>query len=266
MQVSCHSLKYRHALAFPGKNDHNHPVCVRTVTKREVIMPRMKSAKRRIEGYLTSPDWRERLEEISHDGLEAVGPLFSFLPRGGLLMHRAAVALGKVTALLALQRPDAARNILRRLMWHMSEESGNMGWGIPEAFGEILAASPPLAKEFHRILLSYIIDLGHDDNYCDNDILRRSCYWAIGRLAGEHPALCQEARPWLRRGLDDQDSVCQGMAAWALGQLPVDVMDVPALRRLSVSANTATCEFFDGTDIRQKTAAQIATEVLARHP
>ena len=225
-------------------------------------MARMRSTKQKLKECLVSPQWRDHLDEIAQGGLENVGPLFSFLLLGPQTMHRAAVALGQVTALLAQQQPETAKNIIRRLMWHLNEESGNIGWGIPEAFAEILAASESLAKDFHRILISYVIDLGRDDNYCDNDTLRRSCYWAIGRLAQARPQLCLSARPWLIKGLEDVDMVCQGMAAWSLGQLPRDLMDAPALRRLADAGNTTPCELFDGHDVYEKTASQIAAEAL----
>ena len=225
-------------------------------------MARMRSVKQKLKECLSGPQWRDHLDEIAQGGLENVGPLFSFLLLGPQTMHRAAVALGQVTALLAQQQPETAKNIIRRLMWHLNEESGNIGWGIPEAFAEILSASEPLAKDFHRILISYVIDLGRDDNYCDNDTLRRSCYWAIGRLAQARPQLCLSARPWLIKGLEDVDMVCQGMAAWALGQLPRDLMDAPALRRLADAGNTTPCELFDGNDVYEKTASQIAADTL----
>lgn len=225
-------------------------------------MARMRSTKQKLKECLVSPQWREHLDEIAQGGLENVGPLFSFLLLGPQTMHRAAVALGQVTTRLMQNQPESAKNIIRRLMWHLNEESGNIGWGIPEAFAEILAASEPLAKDFHRILISYIFDLGRDDNYCDNDTLRRSCYWAIGRLAQARPQLCLTARPWLLKGLEDVDPVCQGMAAWALSQLPPDLMDAPALRRLAEAGNTAPCELFDGEDVYERTASQIAAEAL----
>ena len=225
-------------------------------------MARMRSAKQKLKECLVSPQWREHLDEIAQGGLENVGPLFSFLLLGQQTMHRAAVALGQLTARLATQQPETAKNIIRRLMWHLNEESGNIGWGIPEAFGEILAASEPLAKDFHKILITYVIDLGRDDNYCDNDTLRRSCYWAIGRLAQARPQMCLGARQWLIKGLEDADTVCQGMAAWALAQLPPDLMAAPPLRRLAESGNDAMCELFDGHDIYEKSASQIARQAL----
>ena len=227
-------------------------------------MPRMRSAKQQLKQYLQSPQWREHLDEIAAGGAAHVGPLFSFLLLGPQTMHRAATALGLTTARLAEREPEAARNIIRRFMWHMNEESGNIGWGIPEAFGESLAASPLLAKDFHRVLASYIIDLGRDDNYCDNDLLRRSCYWAIGCLAQARPELCVAARPWLRKGLEDKDVICRGMAAWALGRLPPDLMDAPALRRLADAGHDESCELFDGDRIYEKSVSGLAREALER--
>ena len=227
-------------------------------------MPRMRSTKQQLKQYLQSPQWRDHLEEIAAGGASHVGPLFSFLLLGPQTMHRAAVALGLTTARLAEREPEAARNIIRRFMWHMNEESGNIGWGIPEAFGESLAASPALAKDFHRVLASYLIDLGRDDNYCDNDLLRRSCYWAVGRLAQARPELCAGARPWLRKGLEDNDVICRGMAAWALAQLPPDFMDTPALRRLADAGHEEICELFDGGQLHEKSVSQLAREALAR--
>ncbi|EFL86693.2 hypothetical protein HMPREF1022_02183 [Desulfovibrio sp. 6_1_46AFAA] len=226
-------------------------------------MPRMRSTKQQLKQYLQSPRWRDHLEEIAAGGASHVGPLFSFLLLGPQTMHRAAVALGLTTARLAEREPEAARNIIRRFMWHMNEESGNIGWGIPEAFGESLAASPLLAKDFHRVLASYLIDLGRDDNYCDNDLLRRSCYWAVGRLAQARPELCAGARPWLRKGLEDNDVICRGMAAWALAQLPPDFMDTPALRRLADAGHEEICELFDGEQLYEKSVSQLAREALA---
>lgn len=227
-------------------------------------MPRMRSTKQQLKQYLQSPQWQDHLEEIAAGGASHVGPLFSFLLLGPQTMHRAAVALGLTTARLAEREPEAARNIIRRFMWHMNEESGNIGWGIPEAFGESLAASPALAKDFHRVLASYLIDLGRDDNYCDNDLLRRSCYWAVGRLAQARPELCAGARPWLRKGLEDNDVICRGMAAWALAQLPPDFMDTPALRRLADAGHEEICELFDGEQLYEKSVSQLAREALAR--
>ena len=225
-------------------------------------MARARTLKAQLRAWLSDPQWNRHVAEISRlDGREAAGPLLSLLPHADL-RNRAAVALGMVTAGLAEREPEAARNLMRRLMWHMNEESGNIGWGIPEAFAEILARSPLLAGEFHRILLSYIVDTGHDDNYCDHAVLRRSCYWAVGRLARDHPELCQAALPSLILGLEDADVPFRGFAAWALGQFPAPFRAVPALRRLAESGEKTLCEVFDGEHTRSFSVGELARQAL----
>ena len=48
--------------------------------------------------------------------------------------------LEDVVSRLADSDMEAARVIMRRLMWNLNDESGGIGWGSPEAMGEILAA------------------------------------------------------------------------------------------------------------------------------
>lgn len=229
-------------------------------------MAKMRSAKQRLRLILQASDWQAHLDAIAAGGMTNVGPLFSFLLLGPQTMHRAAVALGRTVARLEKTEPEAARNVIRRFMWHMNEESGNIGWGIPEAFAECLAASPALAETYHRILISTIMDLGREDNYCDNDVLRRSCYWAVGRLAEARPALCEQARPWLRKGLGDEDIICRGMAAWTLGRLPPNLMDAPALRALAGAGCAELCEIYDYDNDRldEISVSDLARRALAR--
>ncbi len=186
-------------------------------------MPRFRSLKTHLRALLASAEWEEHLDDIvALPGKGAVGPLLSCLLLGGEAKWRAVVALGRVVARIADANMEDARIIMRRLMWHMNEESGNIGWGIPEAFGEILACHPRLADEYHRILVSYVRETGKDDNYCDHAPLRRGVYWAIGRLAQERPCLpgfAETAVPALLAGLADCDLPARGTAAWSLGVL-----------------------------------------------
>lgn len=164
------------------------------------------------EGWLVC---RARLE--ARPARELVNPLLSCLPLGGRTTRRAAEALGRAVARMTEEDSlEAARNIIRRLMWQMNEESGNIGWGVPEAFAEILACQPWLAQEFHRILLSYVRKTGRDDNYCDHAVLRRSCFWAVGRFAQARPDLARAGRDALAAGLADEDAECRQEAAAAL--------------------------------------------------
>ncbi len=205
-------------------------------------MPRFRSLKTHLRALLASAEWEKHLDDIVDlPGKGAVGPLLSSLLLGGEAKWRAVVALGRVVARIADANMEDARIIMRRLMWHMNEESGNIGWGIPEAFGEILACHPRLADEYHRILVSYVRETGKDDNYCDHAPLRRGVYWAIGRLAQERPDLpgfVETATPALLAGLADCDLPARGTAAWALGVLATPA----ALSALPTLGDLRTCD------------------------
>lgn len=225
-------------------------------------MPRFRSHKNELRTLLESEQWRESLDSIAANGSTAVGPLMSFLTHEPVLRLRAAIALGRTTSELHKKNSEAARDVMRRLNWRMSEESGNIGWGVPEAVGEVLAQCPALAKDFHRIFFSTILDLGFDDNYVDNDVLRRSCYFAIGRFVRACPQYGEEVRPLLRKGLQDTDAACTGFAAWALGLLTPDLNDTPALRRLAEEGEDASCVVTDGDDVLVLSPKEMAADAL----
>ena len=97
-------------------------------------------------------------------------------------------------------------------MWHMNEESGNIGWGIPEAFGEALAQSRPLADDFYRVLFSYVRAKEGDNTWCDYAPLRLSCYRAVERVMQARPDLRHEALCILHNAKDDPDPACRELA------------------------------------------------------
>ena len=184
------------------------------------MQPRFRTLKTTIRTRLQEPGWDDFAKELDEvPARELVGPLFSCLPLGGEATDRAASALGKAVSRMADEHIEEARNVVRRLMWHMNEESGNIGWGIPEAFAEILAQHRRRGDEFYPILNSYVIDTGKGDNFCDNNVLRRSCFRAVERFALARPDLASKARGPLQAGLRDEDPVCREIAREALGKI-----------------------------------------------
>ena len=182
--------------------------------------PRFRTLKTTIRTRLQAPDWDGFARELDDvPARELVGPLFACLPLGGEATDRAASALGRAVSRLADEHIEDARNVIRRLMWHMNEESGNIGWGIPEAFAEVLAQNRRLGDEFHAILFSYITNTGKEDNFCDNAVLRRSCFRAVERLALARPDLAPKARGPLQAGLLDEDLGCRELARKALDKI-----------------------------------------------
>lgn len=184
-------------------------------------MSRFREHKARLAALLGEADWKVRLEAEITDQASAKGalnPLLALLARP-LVRWQAAYGLGLAVPLMAKDSMESARVVMRRFMWGLNEESGNLGWGIPEAMACILAESPPLSGEYGRIFLSYGYDTGKEDNFLDHAPLRRGVYWGMGRIAQKNPLAVLAALPSLCKALDDEDRPIRGMAAWALGEL-----------------------------------------------
>ncbi len=112
----------------------------------------------------------------------------------------------------------SARVIMRRLMWNLNDESGGIGWGSPEAMGEILACHEALSEEYSRILISYAKE---DGNFQEHELIQRGVLWGIGRLSQVRPEQVKDAGPYIMPYLDSPDAGVRGLAAWIMGLLGV---------------------------------------------
>lgn len=117
---------------------------------------------------------------------------------------------------LARKEMESARVVMRRLMWMLNDESGGIGWGVPEVMGEIIASHEGLAKEYASILVSYIRE---DGNFLEYEPLQRGAVWGIGRVAQVRPHMVQDAVPHLVLSLESSDATVRGIAAWTTGLL-----------------------------------------------
>jgi hypothetical protein len=129
---------------------------------------------------------------------------------------RAVTSLGVLVSEMAGKNPERARDVIRRMVWSLNEESGNAGWGLPEAMGEILARSEILAPEFAPLLLSYIRP---GCNLLDFEPLLEGALWATGRLAETRPDLLRSlgAEKFLFPYLESPNPAIRGLSIRALG-------------------------------------------------
>lgn len=172
--------------------------------------------KKEVRELLLQDDLIDSLDRLSlYPGRKVINPLFSFLysPSDTLKWH-AVSAMGHVTAGLAKENMESARVIMRRLIWNLNDESGGIGWGSPEAMGDIMACSMPVAREYAKILVSYILPHG---NYLEHEVLQRGLLWGLYRLSSVHPELTTEAVPFVRSYLQSGDPIHRGLAACFAG-------------------------------------------------
>ena len=159
---------------------------------------------------------------------QAVNPLFSFFydPNITIRWH-AITAFGRIVSNLADKDMEAARVIMRRLLWNLNDESGGIGWGSPEAMGETMALHAGLADQYSHLLIAYVNPQG---NFLEHEVLQRGLLWGLGRLAHVRPERLHDVIPYLQPFLESPDPFHRGHAAWAIGALQ-DLSAKPLLEK-----------------------------------
>ncbi len=150
---------------------------------------------------------------------KVINPLISFLCHGDPDIRWKAIRCGGVVVSeLASEDMESARIIMRRLMWHLNDESGGIGWGVPELMGEIMYLNKQLSEEFIKILISYIMPEG---NYLETDSLRSGAIWAIGRVAQRDQESVKDAVPYLLDSIASESHQVKGTAIWTSGIMKI---------------------------------------------
>lgn len=170
---------------------------------------------------------------------DVINVLFSALCREEAHVRwHAVTCMGEAVARLAGEDMEAARIVMRRLLWSLNDESGGIGWGAPECLAECMSLSPPLAREYAHMLISYMREDGEeicqDGNFLEHPLLQRGLLWGVARLAGFEPALlnAKGAANDLPKYLLSPDPEIRGLAVLALGSLS-PVFSCPELRGMA---------------------------------
>jgi hypothetical protein len=215
--------------------------------------------KKKILALLDSDEVERHLDEICRlPARKVVNPLFSlFYNTNDLIRWRAITAMGAVVCKLAEQDMESARVVMRRLIWNLNDESGGIGWGSPEAMGEIMARHLRLAEEYAFLLVSYVNEQG---NYIEHPVLQRGVLWGLGRLAHSRPRLVAPAAPFLLPFMRSADAMHRGLAAWTAGALDSDLTR-PLLQTLS--KDHAMVTICIDMHLVERTVGQLALDALS---
>lgn len=199
---------------------------------------------------------------------DLVNPLFSALSRPEERVRWHAVTIfGQVVPRLADQDMEAARIVMRRLLWSLNDESGGIGWGAPEAMAEIMLHHDPLAEEYLHMLLSYLHPDGpldhQDGNFLELPSLQCGLLWGIGRLAASMaPKLISrgvvaDLLPYLQ----SENGAVRGLAVWALGRLrAVGLRDA----LLPLATDTSQVRLYQQGEVHLVSVAELVTDALAQ--
>jgi HEAT repeat protein len=123
------------------------------------------------------------------------------------LRWRAIHALGRLVEVRAEAHLEGVRELIRRQLWAMNDESGNVSPHAAEAVAEMLYRVPALYPEYISNLMAHL----------DEELFRPGLLWGLARLAG-HGELILEHLPQVTAALGDPDPAVRGPAALALGR------------------------------------------------
>ena len=157
----------------------------------------------------------DEIAGLARSKRRALGILVSLtFDRDPVIGWRAVEAMGAATDLIAPEDPDGVRDLLRRLHWLLSEESGGICWHAPEAMAEIVARRPDMLGDYVPIVVSLIQEMAVEDL----DHFRAGILWAIGRLGPVAEKPLDAVLGTIEACLDHSDPQVRGMAVWCLGQ------------------------------------------------
>lgn len=224
------------------------------------MKPYGRKTKKRVGEILALGNRSQALERLVQiPDAQLTGHLFSyFYNKEELIKFRSVTAMGELAARVADYSMEKARIILRRIMWNLNDESGGIGWGSPEAMGEILSKSPALAREFKSILFSY---LDHRGNHIEHEMLQRGVLWGIGTYLGTAPKdLTDVTREQIQEHLSSNDPIKRGYAIRALSNAHVfQSLVLPDF----IQTDNTTIDIYTGWDL---TATRISDMVHAGTP
>lgn len=190
--------------------------------------------------------------------VQLVNPLISFFCSvDKILRWRAISTLGVVVNNITKESYEKARIVMRRLMWSLNDESGGIGWGAPEAMGEIMAQNQVLAEEYSKILLSYLDQHG---NFLEYEPLQQGVLWGIKSLSETRPELVVKALDLTRNYMNSDNAVSRALALM-ISENTLDYKSETEIKRLL--KDQAEVEIYESGDFRSLQISRLASGVLA---
>jgi len=185
--------------------------------------------------------------------------LLPYLYSDSLELKWAAIkGIGLIASKISENDMEYLRILMRRFMWNLNDESGGIGWGSPEAMGEIMASVDTIREEFTNILISYLME---DGNYLEEERLRQGVIWAIGRIAKIDPSAVKDASIYILKEMEgSNDLLTKALCIWVCGLLSIK----RACKKIrEMEDSNQTVEIFDDR-LRVTTIADLCKEAAER--
>jgi hypothetical protein len=215
------------------------------------------SLKDRIRSLLETGD----LDQVAEEALtrrRVLGQLVSLtFDSDPLIVYRAIEAVGTCALRLAPRDPDSIRELLRRLLWLITEESGGICWHAPEMIAVIVRQLPELFEDYLEVAASFLVTMEPEDL----EHFRPAALRALGLLGGIPERLQAEIMPVLEAALGSTDPQSRGMAVWTLGELG----ETAAIgRRTGLLSDSAEVLHYRAGELQRPTVAELARAALSQ--
>lgn len=207
--------------------------------------------KKRIRSLLEKKAFAE-ITGLALSESRAVGQLIALsYDKKNAVSWRAMEAIGLITGEMAKESPENVRNLVGRLLWMIRDESGGIGWSVPETLGEIVKNNPKLCADIAPVIVSF-----HDEKMLTAGVL-----WAIGSIGAINKETVEYAGPVVRSSLKSQDPVIRGFAARAAGALR-DRSSADELKQLK--DDSSPIPVYENKDLVNKSVGDVASHSLSQ--
>lgn len=169
--------------------------------------------KTKFDDAMSNEDWTGLTQLARREPAKSLRYLTSRLCSADApLKWKAVRALAAVAGDREGMSENRIRGLLQRFVWLLTDESGNVPFGVPEAFGEVLVARPEFQAEFLPLLCS----LACDPERIQTGPIEQGVFWALGRV-GQPAAACspEAAEAVARAAHEHPEPQTRSIAGWA---------------------------------------------------
>lgn len=153
--------------------------------------------KRSITQALESNDLESIVSQAKHDRKVLSQLVRIAYDKETLIGWRAIIAIGLAARELVNSAPGFLREMTRKLLWSLSDESGAIGWSAPEILGEIVSAHPERFRDIVPLIVE-VYDI-------EEKTFRPGIVYALRKIAEPNPAVIMPFKDIVFRALSDDN-------------------------------------------------------------
>lgn len=147
---------------------------------------------------------------------------------------------------------EKVRDYIRRLIWSLTDESGEMGWSAPETIAMTISLIPELLEPYGSMMLVRALE---------EPPLVNGALWGIGRLGKTIRGQVEILKELALETFQSGDPQTLGVAAWAMGEAGLPAA-LPYIKKL-VNRSELARVYIEGR-LHEKSLGQWAEEAIGK--